>query len=195
MYKKLIMAFAAFLILVSGCYDDKSYNDNRIVNNYADSIYEHSQRVTKLDKIEFEVIHLDLYPFNYYKNRKYNVWIYADSIDKYSSNDKLYQLTSSHKSLAVRYVAFKLLLKRDSHRAISYLIRDINNEDSICAKHLDEGWMQLLTSIRVNLAQNRKLYNVSVEDSVSLDKAVLGSKQKDNIWYYTMYLKKKLSKK
>ena len=53
------------------------------------------------------------------------------------------------------------------------------------AVHLDEGLPESLSSIRVNLVQrNRAKYNVSIEDSIKIDKAVLSAKNRKAIWYY-----------
>lgn len=182
-----------FLLLAffSGCRNNSAIHNNNIVNSYTDSIYEISKPVFMRT---CEKVRVSEYPYNDSLNVKYQMWIYGDTINKYSSNDKLYQLTSSHKSLAVRYVSFKLLLKRDSHRAISYLIRDINNKGTVSATRLDESNPESFTGLRVELAQYRKKYNVSVEDSIALDKAILNSKIKENIRYFP-YLMKKLSKK
>ena len=191
MKMKNICYILFLLVSIVGCRDNTVIHNNNIVNSYTDSIYETSKPYLRF---VYENVKVSEYPYDDSSNVKRQMWIYGDTINKYSSNDKLYQLASSHKSLAVRYVAFKLLLKRDSHRAISYLIRDINNKDTVSATRLDESNPESFTGLRVELAQYRKKYNVSVEDSIALDKAILNSKIKENIRYYP-YLMKKLSKK
>jgi hypothetical protein len=169
------------LVLCVGCIDNPAIHKEAIVNNYIDSI----SNVSIVGVRERIVgIHVDEFPYGVATNIRYRVWIYADSVNKYISNEKLSQLTSSHKSVAVRYVTFKLLLNRDSHKAIDYLMHDINNTDSIYALRFDQGQMESLTSLRVELATKRKLYNISLKDSLALKKVIM--KYKINYFPYTV---------
>ena len=86
----------------------------------------------------FEHIWLDERYLTDERNPKFKQWIYGDSIAKYCNSDELTELATKHNSLAVRYVAFKMLLKKDSHRAIKVLIDDIDsNETMYCADCLE----------------------------------------------------------
>lgn len=144
----------------------------------------------------FEHIWLDECYLTDERNPKFKQWIYGDSIAKYCNSDELTELATKHNSLAVRYVAFKMLLKKDSHRAIKVLIDDIDSNDSIIATHLDEGSPRLLSGLRVGLVQgDRRIYNITVVDSIAVVKAVLKSKNKSKFYYYSsMELRQKIEK-
>ena len=144
----------------------------------------------------FEHIWLDECYLTDERNPKFKQWIYGDSIAKYCNSDELTELATKHNSLAVRYVAFKMLLKKDSHRAIKVLIDDIDSNDSIIATHLDEGFPRLLSGLRVGLAQgDRRIYNISVADSVSVVEAILKSNNRSKLYYYSsMQLRSEINK-
>ena len=116
-----------------------------------------------------------------------HIWlIYGDSIAKYCNSDELTELATKHNSLAVRYVAFKMLLKKDSHRAIKVVIDHIDDNDSITAFHLDEGFPRLLSGLRVGLVQgDRRIYNISVADSISIAESILKSNNRLKLYYYS----------
>ena len=108
------------------------------------------------------------------------------SIAKYCNVDELTELATRHKSIAVRFVAFKLLLKKDSHRAIKVVIDHIDDNDSITAFHLDEGFPRLLSGLRVGLVQgDRRIYNISVADSISIAESILKSNNRLKLYYYS----------
>lgn len=171
------ITFLAFYI-TTGCTTDSSGLSNPIVKNSIDSICEllKPRRDSKVERVYID---------EYYLSEKREQWIYSDSIEKYCTKEEIIQLAKEHKSRAINYIAFTLWLKKDPHEAISYLIEDINNNDTLCAIKLDEGLPESLSSIRVNLVQrNRAKYNVSIEDSIRIDKAVLSAKNRKAIWYY-----------
>ena len=172
------LSFFPLLFFLLGC-NNNSHSNQTLVQNYIDSIC----KVCAPKKMGvFEWVYLDS---AYMNTIKYSQWIFADTINKYSSNQELHDLASDHKSPVIRYVAFSLLLKRAPHEAIQIAIDDIENNDTIVAVHLDEGLPESLSSIRVNLVQrNRAKYNVSIEDSIKIDKAVLSAKNRKAIWYY-----------
>lgn len=144
----------------------------------------------------FEHIWLDERYLTDEKNPRFEQWIYGDSIAKYCNVDELTELATRHKSIAVRFVAFKLLLKKDSHRAIKVVIDHIDDNDSITAFHLDEGFPRLLSGLRVGYVQgDRKIYNISVADSLAVVDAVLKSKNKSKLYYYfSMQLRPEINK-
>lgn len=149
---------------------------NPIVANSIDSICALCEPIRDS---RFEHVWLDEYYLTDERNPRFKQWIYGDSIAKYCNLDELTELAAKHHSLAVRFVAFELLLKKDPHRAITVLINDIDSNDSIIATHLDEGFPMLLSGLRVTLVQgDRNLYNVSVVDSIAVVEAVLKSKNK-----------------
>ena len=143
----------------------------------------------------FEHIWLDERYLTDERNPRFEQWIYGDSIAKYCNVDELTELATRHKSIAVRFVAFKLLLKKDSHRAIKVVIDHIDDNDSITAFHLDEGFPRLLSGLRVGYVQgDRKIYNISVADSLAVVDAVLKSKNKSKLYYYSsMQLRKEIN--
>ena len=165
------LSFFPLLLFLLGC-NNNSHSNQTLVQNYIDSIC----KVCAPRRMGvFERVYLDS---AYMNPIKYSQWIFADSINKYSSNQELHDLASDHKS-------FSLLLERAPHEAIQIAIDDIENNDTIVAIHLDEGLPEILSSIRVNLVQrNRARYNVSIEDSIKIDKAVLSAKNRKAIWYY-----------
>ena len=127
-----------------------------------------------------------------YLNERRKQWILGDSIAKYCTSNELEELAIFHKSQAIRYVAFQLLLKKNPHRAVNILINDIDNNDSIIAIQFDEGFPRLIASLKVDLVQGgRKQYNISIKDSIAVDEAVLKSKNKSKFHYYP-YLQKRL---
>lgn len=186
MYKLLgaIMFFSLY-----ACSFNNTGLNNPIVINSIDSICKICEPIRNSS---FERIKLDERYLQDSRNARYKQWIYGDSIDKYCDIEDLKELASNHSSLAIRYIAFQLLLKRNSHEAVMLLIDDINNNDSITAFHIDEGFPESISSLRVSLTQeNRKRFNVSIEDSISINNAVLNSKIKSEIRYYIRILQKK----
>ena len=134
----------------------------------------------------FEHVWLDERYLTDERNPRFEQWIYGDSIAKYCNVEELTELATKHKSMAVRFVAFKMLLKKDSHRAIKIVIDDIDSNDSIIATHLDEGFPRLLSGLRVGYVQgDRKIYNISVADSLAVVEAVLKSKNKSKFYFYS----------
>ena len=134
----------------------------------------------------FEHVWLDERYLTDERNPRFKQWIYGDSIAKYCNSDELTELATKHKSIAMRFVAFKMLLKKDSHRAIKVVIDNIDSNDSIVATHLDEGFPRLLSGLRVGYVQgDRKIFNISVADSLAVVDAVLKSKNKTKFYYYS----------
>jgi len=177
-----VILFMIIAFILSACAQDKTGLNNPIVINAIDSICKFCEpiRHSPHERVKLDECYL-MDP----RNERNKQWVYGDSIDKYCGIEDLKALASSHSSLAVRYVAFQLLLKRDSHEAVRLLIDDINNNDSIIATHIDQGFPEAISSLRVSLTQNnRKKYNVSIEDSIAVDNAVLNSKIKSEIHYF-----------
>jgi hypothetical protein len=72
------------LVLCVGCIDNPAIHKEAIVNNYIDSI----SNVSIVGVRERIVgIHVDEFPYGVAKNIRYRVWIYADSVNKYISNE------------------------------------------------------------------------------------------------------------
>ena len=66
------------------------------------------------------------------------------------------------------------------------MIDNIDSNDSIVATHLDEGFPRLLSGLRVGYVQgDRKIFNISVADSLAVVDAVLKSKNKSMFYYYS----------
>ena len=171
------------VILFYGCKRNETGMLNPIVANSIDSICALSEPIRDS---HFEHIWLDERYLTDERNPRFKQWIYGDSIAKYCNTDELTELATKHNSLAVRYVAFKMLLNRDSHKAIKVLIDDIDSNDSIIATHLDEGSPRLLSGLRVGLVQgDRNIYNISIADSIAVVKAVLTSKNKSKFYFYS----------
>lgn len=182
MYKIFYVIFVLFL---SACNLNKTGLKHTIVINSIDSICRLCEPVRDCP---FEHMTIDEYGID---DKKEKQWIYGDSIDKYCNIEDLKKLASNHSSRVIQYVAFQLLLKRDSHEAVKLLIHDINNNDSIVAVHIDQGFPESISSLRVSLTQkNRAKYKISIEDSIAIDNAVLNSKIKTEILYYLYTLKK-----
>lgn len=113
-----------------------------IAAKYVDSIREIAKpyRDLTLEKIKF-----DEYYLKDPRNEKLRFWVFADSLNKYTNEE---ELAANNKSNAIRFVAFKLLLKRDPHKAIKKLTDDIDNNDSVVVTRLDEGFLETLSSLR-----------------------------------------------
>ena len=184
--KKIILIFACLIssfILFYGCQSSETGLFNPVVANSIDSICALSEPIRDSP---FEHIWLDERYLTDERNPRFKQWVYGDSIAKYCNSDELTELATKHNSLAVRFVAFKMLLKKDSHKAIKVLIDDIDSNDSIIATHLDEGFPRLLSGLRVGLVQgDRNLYNISIADSIAVVKAVLKSKNKSKFYFYS----------
>ena len=180
MYRIFLISIA---ILFCGCNQNTEGLANPIVINSIDSICALCEPMLNSP---FEHIWLDERYLTDERNPRFEQWIYGDSIAKYCNVDELTELATRHKSIAVRFVAFKLLLKKDSHRAIKVVIDHIDDNDSITAFHLDEGFPRLLSGLRVGYVQgDRKIYNISVADSLAVVDAVLKSKNKSKFYDYS----------
>ena len=184
--------FILFFIILCGCQNDKDGLSNPVVINSIDSICVLCEPIRSGP---FEHIWLDECYLTDERNPKFKQWIYGDSIAKYCNSDELTELATKHNSLAVRFVAFKELLKKDSHRAIKVLIDDIDSNDSVTATHLDEGFPRLLSGLRVGLVQgDRRIYNISVADSISVAESILKSNNRLKLYYYSsMQLRKEIN--
>ena len=175
--------FILFFIILCGCQNDKDGLSNPVVINSIDSICVLCEPIRGGP---FEHVWLDERYLTDERNPRFEQWIYGDSIAKYCNVEELTELATKHKSMAVRFVAFKMLLKKDSHRAIKIVIDDIDSNDSIIATHLDEGFPRLLSGLRVGYVQgDRKIYNISVADSLAVVDAVLKSKNKSKFYFYS----------
>ena len=170
-------------ILFCGCEKNTEGLANPVVINSIDSICALCEPIRNGP---FERIWLDERYLTDERNLRFKQWIYGDSIAKYCNSDELTELATKHKSIAVRFVAFKMLLKKDSHKAIKVVIDNIDSNDSIVATHLDEGFPRLLSGLRVGYVQgDREIYNISVADSIAVVEAVLKSKNKSKFYYYS----------
>ena len=179
--------FFFIIIFVCGCNNKKTGLNNPIVLSSIDSICSMSAPIRDSP---CESIHIDEYNLS----RRRIEWEMADSIAKYCSPSELEKLSVKHKSSAVRYVAFRLLLKKNPHKAVEILIDDIDSDDSIIATRLDEGFPELISSLRTDLIQGgRSKYNISIEDSIAVDNAILKSKNKLRFHYYP-YLIERMKK-
>ncbi|WP_027453849.1 hypothetical protein [Segatella baroniae] len=175
--------FILFFIILCGCQNDKDGLSNPVVINSIDSICVLCEPIRSGP---FEHVWLDERYLTDERNTRFEQWIYGDSIAKYCNVEELTELATKHKSMAVRFVAFKMLLRKDSHRAIKIVIDDIDSNDSIIATHLDEGFPRLLSGLRVGYVQgDRKIYNISVADSLAVVDAVLKSKNKSKFYFYS----------
>ena len=175
--------FILFFIILCGCQNDKDGLSNPVVINSIDSICVLCEPIRSGS---FEHVWLDERYLTDERNPRFEQWIYGDSIAKYCNVEELTELATKHKSMAVRFVAFKMLLRKDSHRAIKIVIDDIDSNDSIIATHLDEGFPRLLSGLRVGYVQgDRKIYNISVADSLAVVEAVLKSKNKSKFYFYS----------
>jgi hypothetical protein len=175
--------FILFFIILCGCQNDKDGLSNPVVINSIDSICVLCEPIRSGS---FEHVWLDERYLTDERNPRFEQWIYGDSIAKYCNVEELTELATKHKSMAVRFVAFKMLLRKDSHRAIKIVIDDIDSNDSIIATHLDEGFPRLLSGLRVGYVQgDRKIYNISVADSLAVVDAVLKSKNKSKFYFYS----------
>lgn len=183
MKKLLLFLFVA--LICGGCNDNKRWH-NPMAEKFADSIEAWTTPSDNPHILKF--LSID----EVYHGEKDKVWEWRDSLDKYCNNEELKDMALNHKSVGVRYVTFKLLLQRDPHEAIKIAIEDINCKDSIDVSRLDIINTEALTSLRVDLIQFRKEFNISAEDSIAVDNAVLNSEMKEQIVHYEYYLKKLL---
>ena len=176
---KHLLLLISILSIVTECKINNSRYFDKNIHNYIDSIYKYTKRETH--GYYYEKVSLD----RFYLGQSRKEWIFGDSLAILCSLEDLKWLASKEKSPAMRVIVFQLLLKRSPHDAVTVLINDINNHDSVCAVRLDEGLMESITNIRVDMAQgNRSLYNITVADSIALDKAIINSNEPNKINYY-----------
>lgn len=165
--KKLLLFL--FLVITSSCTNDKACQEKQIVSDYIDSIC-HATRPIR--DFKFGDIRVD---GEVYRGRRGKIWEFADTLEKYCCTEELKELSLDHPSVGMRYVAFKLLLKKSPHEAVKVLITDIDSKDSIGAIRLDECFTEPLSGLRLELALSRNEFNISFADSLAVDSAVIYS--------------------
>ena len=122
-------------------------------------------------------------------------WIKSDSLYAHASVAELIQLASKHKDAIERLIAFRALLMKDPHEAANLTISEVDDitlvgtSDGIC------GMEEYVSDIRLNMMQyNRERRNISIDDSVRIDSAVLYSVNSSKL-NYTHELYQKLQAK
>ena len=114
---KIILSLS--VILLFGCNRNETGLTNPIVASSIDSIC--ALCAPRMDS-HFEHVWLDEHYLTNERNPRFKQWIYGDSIAKYCNADELTGLATKLKSMAVRFVAFKMLLKKDPHKAIRVVV-------------------------------------------------------------------------
>ena len=85
-------------------------------------------------------------------------------------------------------VAFQLILKNSPKDAVRFTIEDMDDTDSLLCGRGDEALVESCSSIRTRMIQKwPRRYNISVEDSLAIDSAVINSINRESNWYYLFY--------
>ena len=180
--RTIIVLLSMFLIT---CRKDYQGMNPSIVKNSIDSIIKANTRMGHFGKSEI------FWENDFEHGERRKQWIYTDSIEKYCSIDNLIELYKYHESAIIRMVAFHLLLKNSPKDAICFAIEDMDNTDSLLSGRCDEALLESSSSIRTRMIQQwPKKYDVSVEDSLAIDSAVINSINKESNWHYLTNLKR-----
>ena len=103
-------------------------------------------------------------------------WKKSDSLCAHVSTEELTELASKHNNEIERLIAFRALLMKNSHEAVSLAISEIEDTTIVHTTSGCCGSEDMASNIRIEMIQyNREQYHVSKEDSVRLDSAVLFS--------------------
>ena len=174
-------------MVIIACGNNDHSIESDVVRNSIDSILkENVHRGPSKRKIE--VFWMDEYG---HEGRR-KQWIYMDSIEKYCGKSTLVGLYKHHESNIIRMVAFNLLLKKAPKDAVRLAIDDMDDTDSLLCGRCDEQLIERCSSIRTRLIQQwPKKFTISIEDSLTIDSAVMKSKNKNSNWYYLLNLKHK----
>ena len=90
-------------------------------------------------------------------------------------------------------VAFHLLLKNNPKEAVRIAVKDIDQTDSLLRGRCDEALEESASSIRIRMIQQwPKKYDISVEDSLYVDSAVINSPNRESLWYFRYKFESKI---
>ena len=101
-------------------------------------------------------------------------WRKSDSLYAHASTKELMELAANHDDKIERLVAFRALLMKNPHEAVNLAILEIDDTTSVSMSDGYCGEEDIVSNVRFCMIQyNRKQYNVSLADSMSLDSALL----------------------
>lgn len=122
-------------------------------------------------------------------------WKQSDSLYRNATTEELVNLASTSKEPVKRLISFRALLWKNPHEAVNLVISEIDDSAIVYISNFGCGTEDRVSNVRIFMVQNnRKDYNVTKEDSMRIDSALLFS---DNAPLYdcTYSLYKELSAK
>lgn len=176
---RILLPITILSLLSQSCNHAIDMHRPSVVNEYIDSIITSNTRITHFGKTE------TFWEDEYVYGNRRKQWIYTDSIEKYCNTDELLELYNTHESPIIRMVAFHLLLKNNPKEAVRIAVKDIDQTDSLLRGRCDEALEESASSIRIRMIQQwPKKYDISVEDSLYVDSAVINSPNRESLWYF-----------
>lgn len=176
---RILLPITILSLLSQSCNHAIDIHRPSVVNEYIDSIITSNTHITHFGKTE------TFWEDEYVYGNRRKQWIYTDSIEKYCNTDEFLELYNTHESPIIRMVAFHLLLKNSPKEAVRIAVKDIDRTDSLLGGRCDEALEESASSIRIRMIQQwPKKYDISVEDSLYVDSAVINSPNRESLWYF-----------
>lgn len=118
-------------------------------------------------------------------------WQKSDSLYAHASTKEIIELARNHSDKIQRLIAFRALLMKNPHEAVSLAISEIEDTTEIPMSDGFCGWDDIVSNVRIEMIQyQRKHYKVSLADSMRVDSALLFSNNTPKFVYmYDLYRK------
>ena len=118
-------------------------------------------------------------------------WQKSDSLYAHASTKQIIELAKNHSDKIQRLIAFRALLMKNPHEAVSLAISEIEDTTEIPMSDGFCGWDDIVSNVRIEMIQyQRKHYKVSLADSMRVDSALLFSNNTPMFDYmYHLYRK------
>ncbi|MBR4925453.1 MAG: hypothetical protein IKZ61_06835 [Prevotella sp.] len=119
-------------------------------------------------------------------------WKQSDSLYRNAPTKELVSMASTSKEPVKRLISFRALLWKDPHEAVNLIISEIDDSTIVYISTYGCGTEDRVSNVRIFMVQsNREGYNVTENDSMRIDSALLYS---DNapLYDYTYGLYKEL---
>ena len=118
-------------------------------------------------------------------------WQKSDSLYAHASTKEIVELARNHSDKIQRLIAFRALLMKNPHEAVSLAISEIEDTTEIPMSDGFCGWDDIVSNVRIEMIQyQRKHYKVSLADSMRVDSALLFSNNTPMFDYmYHLYRK------
>lgn len=186
-----ILAGIMFLLLTFYILRVLPLQDKRVSN----TSNEKAKNETTHDADKQEVVRIEE---SFHTSRKIGVggkisyqWKKSDSLCAHASTKELIALATNHGDNIQRLIAFRALLMKDPHEAVSLAISEIEDTTEVPISDGFCGWEDIMSNVRICMIQyERKHYKVSLADSMRIDSALLFSNNTPKSDYmYDLYHK------